>query len=210
MRSVAHIRLISTCLLVVPCVLAAQTVAIPDKIDSKDFDPATLLWFQEPAKQWEDALPVGNGRLGAMVYGGVEEERIQLNEDTYWSGGPYSTVVEGGYKHLPEIQKLLFEGEPLKAHKLFGRHLMGYPVEQMKYQSMGALHLFYEKDREYSSYKRWLDLSTGITGSSYVIDGVTYSREVLSSHPDQVIAIRLTASNPGMISFVVRAKMSSY
>jgi alpha-L-fucosidase 2 len=136
-----------------------------------------------------------------MVYGGVEEERIQLNEDTYWSGGPYSTVVEGGYKQLPEIQKLLFEGEPIKAHKLFGRYLMGYPVEQMKYQSMGALHLFYEKDRQYSNYRRWLDLSTGITGSSYVIDGVTYTREVLSSHPDQVIAIRLTASKPSMISF---------
>jgi alpha-L-fucosidase 2 len=110
-------------------------------------------------------------------------------------------VVKGGYKYLPEIQKLLFHGEPLKAHKLFGRHLMGYPVEQMKYQSMGALHLFFEKDREYSDYKRWLDLSTGITGTSYVIDGVTYTREVLSSHPDQVIAIRLTASEPGMISF---------
>jgi len=110
MRSVAHILLISTCLLVIPCVLAAQTGAIPDKIDSKDFDPATLLWHTEPAEKWENALPVGNGRLGAMVYGGVEEERIQLNEDTYWSGGPYSTVVEGGYKHLPEIQKLLFDG----------------------------------------------------------------------------------------------------
>ena len=208
MRSVAYIRLISTCLLVIPCALAAQTGAIPDKIDSKDFDPATLLWYQEPAKQWEDALPVGNGRLGAMVYGGVEEERIQLNEDTYWSGGPYSTVVEGGYKYLPEIQQLLFDGKPIKAHKLFGRHLMGYPVEQMKYQSMGALHLFYEKDREYSSYKRWLDLSTGITGSSYVIDGVTHTREVLSSHPDQVIAIRLTASKPGMISFEVEMRGS--
>jgi len=201
MRLLAFIQLISTCLLVFPGVLAAQTGAIPDKIDSKDFDPATLLWYQEPAKQWEDALPVGNGRLGAMVYGGVEEERIQLNEDTYWSGGPYSTVVEGGYKYLPEVQKLLFDGEPLKAHKLFGRHLMGYPVEQMKYQSMGALHLFYEKGRQYSNYKRWLDLSTGITGTSYVIDGVTYTREVLSSHVDQVIAIRLTASEPGMISF---------
>ena len=86
MRSVAYIQLISTCLLVIPCALAAQTGAIPEKIDSKDFDPATLLWYQEPAKQWEDALPVGNGRLGAMVYGGVGEERIQLNEDTYWSG----------------------------------------------------------------------------------------------------------------------------
>ena len=201
MRFVTYILLIGSCLLATPGALVADTGNLPDKIDKNDFDPATLIWHTEPAEEWENALPVGNGRLGAMVYGGVEEERIQLNEDTYWSGGPYSTVVEGGYKHLPEIQKLLFEGEPLRAHKLFGRHLMGYPVEQMKYQSMGVLHLFYEKDRQYSGYKRWLDLSTGITGSSYVIDGVTYTREVLSSHPDQVIAISLTASKPGMISF---------
>ena len=177
MRLATNTLLISTCLLVTPLVLVAQTGDIAEKIDKRDFDPATLLWHREPAKQWEDALPVGNGRLGAMVYGGVGEERIQLNEDTYWSGGPYNTVVKGGYKHLPEIQQLLFDGEPIKAHKLFGRHLMGYPVEQMKYQSMGALHLFYEKDREYSKYKRWLDLSTGIAGFSYVIDGVTYSRK---------------------------------
>ena len=201
MRLATYILLISSCLLTAPSVLVADTGNFPSQIDNNDFDPATLLWYTEPAEEWENALPIGNGRLGAMVYGGVEEERIQLNEDTYWSGGPYSTVVKGGYKHLPEVQQLLFDGEPIKAHKLFGRHLMGYPVEQMKYQSMGALHLFYEKDREYSSYKRWLDLSTGITGSSYVIDGVTYTREVLSSHPDQVIAIRLTASKPGMISF---------
>ena len=201
MRLATYILLISSCLLAAPGDLVADTGNIPDKIDKNDFDPATLIWHTEPADIWENALPVGNGRLGAMVYGGVEEERIQLNEDTYWSGGPYSTVVEGGYKHLPEIQQLLFDGKPIKAHKLFGRQLMGYPVEQMKYQSMGALHLFYEKDREYSNYKRWLDLSTGVTGSSYVIDGVTYTREVLSSHPDQVIAIRLTASEPGSISF---------
>ncbi len=201
MRSVTYILLISICLLATPSAGLAQAEDLPQKIDKNDFDPATLLWYQEPAKEWEDAMPVGNGRLGAMVYGGVEEERIQLNEDTYWSGGPYSTVVEGGHEYLPEIQKLLFDGEPIKAHKLFGRHLMGYPVEQMKYQSMGALHLFYEKDRQYSNYKRWLDLSTGIAGSSYVTDGVTYTREVLSSHVDQTIAIRLTASEPGMISF---------
>jgi len=208
MRLLTYILLISTCLLTVPPVLVADTGDLPDKIDKKDFDPATLIWHREPAGIWEDALPVGNGRLGAMVYGGVEEERIQLNEDTYWSGGPYNSVVEGGYKSLPEIQKLLFEGEPIKAHKLFGRHLMGYPVEQMKYQSMGALHLFYETDRQYSNYKRWLDLSTGVTGSSYVIDGVTYTREVLSSFVDQVIAIRLTSSKPGMISFEVEMRGS--
>ena len=114
MRSVTCILLISTCLSVTPSAGIAQAEGLSKKIDTKNFDPATLLWYQAPADQWENALPVGNGRLGAMVYGGVEEERIQLNEDTYWSGGPYSAVVEGGSKYLPEIQKLLFDGEPIK------------------------------------------------------------------------------------------------
>jgi alpha-L-fucosidase 2 len=179
----------------------AQEINISDKIDKKDFDPTTLMWFTDEAEKWEDALPIGNGRLGAMVFGGVNEEQIHLNEDTYYSGGPYSTVVKGAYKALPEIQKLLFAGEPIKAHKLFGRNLLGYPVEQMKYQSMGALHLFYGEDLKHTNYKRWLDLSSGIAGTSYVIDGVSYTREVISSHVDQTIAIRLIASQPGMISF---------
>jgi alpha-L-fucosidase 2 len=159
------------------------------------------MWYSKPAEEWEKALPVGNGRLGAMVFGGIKEERIQLNEDTYWSGGPYSTVVKGGYKVLPKIQKLIFEGKPIEAHKLFGRHLMGYPVEQQKYQSLANLHLFFNEDQESENYKRWLDLSEGITGVEYTINGVTYLREVFSSHIDQTIAIRLTASEPGMISF---------
>ncbi|MBT87752.1 MAG: alpha-L-fucosidase, partial [Gammaproteobacteria bacterium] len=170
-------------------------------IVKKSFNPSTLMWYSKPAEEWEKALPVGNGRLGAMVFGGIKEERIQLNEDTYWSGGPYSTVVKGGYKVLPKIQKLIFEGKPIEAHKLFGRHLMGYPVEQQKYQSLANLHLFFNEDQESENYKRWLDLSEGITGVEYTINGVTYLREVFSSHIDQTIAIRLTASEPGMISF---------
>ena len=172
-----------------------------ENISTKSFDPSSFMWYTKPAEVWEEALPIGNGRLGAMVFGGVKEEKIQLNEDTYWSGGPYSTVVKGGYKVLPEIQKLLFDGKPLEAHKLFGRHLMGYPVEQQKYQSLANLHLFFDKNQEPKNYVRWLDLSTGISGVEYTINGVTYLREIFSSYVDQTIAIRLTASEPGMISF---------
>ena len=95
-------------------------------------DPTTVVWSTHPADKCENAYPVGNGRLGAMVFGKTDEEQVQINEDTYWSGGPYSTVVKGGFKALPEIQKLVFEGDLKKAHILFGRSLMGYPVEQMK------------------------------------------------------------------------------
>ena len=174
---------------------------VAKSISNKSFNPATLLWHKKPAVKWENAYPVGNGRLGAMIYGGIKEEKIQLNEDTYWTGGPYSTVVKGGYKELPKIQKLIFEGKPLEAHKIFGRHLMGYPVEQQKYQALANLHLFFNEDLEVENYKRWLDLSEGIAGVEYTVDGITYLREVLSSHVDQTIAIRLTASKPGMINF---------
>jgi alpha-L-fucosidase 2 len=170
-------------------------------IDKREFDPSTLLWYQSPATAWEEALPVGNGRLGAMVFGKNGEERIQLNDDTYWSGGPYSTVVKDGYKKLPEIQKDIFEGRPLEAHKLFGRYLMGYPVEQQKYQSLADLIIKFANEKDVTEYKRWLDLKTGVTSVKYKVNGVTYQREVFASVPDQTIAIRITADRPGSISF---------
>ncbi len=181
--------------------LNAQQTGQSKDIDNKSFNTATLLWYTTPAKVWEEALPVGNGRLGAMVFGKNAEERIQLNEETYWSGGPYSTVVKGGYKVLPDIQKMIFEGNPVGAHKLFGRSLMGYPVEQMKYQGIGNLHLFFENEKEVTGYKRWLDLETGITSVEYTANGVKFHREVFSSAPDQVIVVRITADKPSSISF---------
>jgi alpha-L-fucosidase 2 len=179
----------------------AQNISLPSAINQKQIDPATLMWYESPAENWEEALPVGNGRLGAMVFGNFGEERIQLNEETYWSGGPYSTVVEGGAEVLPEIQKLLFAGKPVEAHRLFGRHLMGYPVEQQKYQSLANLHLFFDQQEEVSAYKRWLDLETGISGVEYTAGDIRYRREVIASAPGQVILVRLTASKPGSISF---------
>ncbi len=165
------------------------------------FDPSYTLWYEQPAKEWEEALPVGNGRLGAMIFGKYDEERIQINEETYWSGGPYSTVVEGGYKVLPVIQEYIFNGEPLKAHKLFGRYLMGYPVEQQKYQSTANLHIFFDNESEITDYKRWLDLKTGIVHVEYSAGGILYKREVFSSSPGQAIIIRLSADRKNKISF---------
>ncbi len=175
-------------------------------IMDKDFNPATTIWFSSPATKWDEAIPVGNGRLGAMVFGTVEEERIQLNENTNWSGGPYSTVVKGGYKVLPEIQKLVFSERYLEAHNLFGRNLMGYPVEQQKYQSLANLHVFLPHTGKATDYQRRLDLETGVTSVSYEVDGVKYHREVFSSAPDQAIVVRLTASKPGSLSFTANLR----
>jgi len=141
-----------------------------------------------------------------MVFGKHGEERIQLNEETFWSGGPYSTVVKGGAKVLPQIQKLIFEGKPLEAHKLFGRHLMGYPVEQMKYQCIGNLHLFFEDEAEVTDYKRWLDLETATTSVEYKAHGIKYRRDIVASAPDQMILVRLTADKPGQISLRVQLR----
>lgn len=181
--------------------LMAQQLGIAEAIDAKKMNPATVMWFSKPASKWEEALPIGNGRLGAMVYGGVDEAVIQLNEETYWSGGPYSTVKKGGHEKLKEIQKLVFEEKMLQAHNLFGRYLMGYPVEQMKYQSLANLHLQFGFGKDFTNYKRWLDLETGITGVNFTANGVQYHQEYFSTVPHQVIAMRIEASQPGSISF---------
>lgn len=179
----------------------SQSEDVSERIDKQTFNTGSVLWYDQPASEWEQALPVGNGRLGAMVFGKHGEERVQLNEETLWSGGPYSSVVKGGAKVLPKIQKLIFEGKPIEAHKLFGRHLMGNPVEQMKYQCIANLHLFFEDEEKVTDYKRWLDLETAATCVEYKAHGIKYRRDILASAPDQVITIRLTAGKPGQISF---------
>ncbi len=173
----------------------------PDNINT-----TTLLWYKHPADRWENALPVGNGRLGAMVFGRTDEEKIQFNEETYWTGGPYNQTVKGGYKYLPEIQKLIFDGKYIKAHKMFGRYLMGYPVEQMKYQSFGDLIIRFSNKGEVKNYLHRLDLDKAIVTTSYEQNGVNYKREVFVTPVDQVIVVRITADKPGSISFVANLR----
>ena len=169
-------------------------------------DPTTILWYTHPADKWENALPLGNGRLGAMVFGRTDEEEVPLNEDTYWSGGPYATTVRGGHEALPEIRRLIFEGHLVAAHRLFGRHLMGYPVEQQKYQSLGSLVLRFEAKGEVSDYRHQLDLDTALVTTSYARGGIRYQREALVSPVDQVLVLRLSADRPGAISFVAQLR----
>ncbi len=199
MKNSIWLSLFFTCFSISPGI--AQRNNLFEHIENKRFNPSTFMWYAKPAQKWDEALPIGNGRLGAMVFGKYGEERIQLNEETYWSGGPYSTVVKNGYKVLPEIQQLVFAGKYLEAHNLFGRNLMGYPVEQQKYQSLANLHLFFKNEDSVSDYKRCLDLENGISSVIYTAKGVRFQRDVFASTPDQVIVIRLTASKPGSISF---------
>ena len=169
-------------------------------------DRATLVWYTHPADKWENALPLGNGRLGAMVFGRTDEEEIQLNEDSYWSGGPYSTTTQGGFQALPEIRRLLFDGQLVRAHRLFGRRLMGYPVEQQKYQSLGSLVLKLDASGELRDYRHELDLNTAVVTTTYTRGGVRFRREVFVTPVDQLIVVRLSADAPGAISFVAQLR----
>ncbi len=162
---------------------------------------ASTLWYDEPASSWNEALPVGNGRLGAMVFGGIGRERIQLNEETLWSGGPYDPVVAGAHEALPEIRRHLFDGDFQRAHDLFGRTMMGVPYEMMKYQPFADLWLDFEGHEGATEYSRELDLGAGVARVTYVVDGVTHVREVFSSAVDQVVVVRMSADRPGAVTF---------
>ena len=164
-------------------------------------DTSLRLWYREPAAVWNEALPIGNGRLGAMVFGGIANETIQLNEETLWSGGPYDPVVPGAHKALGEIQRLLFAGDIPAAHDLFGRAMMGRPYEQMKYQPLGNLRLSFPGHEQATGYQRELDLDGAVARVSYRVGGTRFVREVFASAVDQVIVVRLTADRPGAISF---------
>ena len=163
--------------------------------------PSTTLWFRQPASEWNRALPVGNGRLGAMIFGGTGQEHIQLNEETLWTGGPYDPVVKGASAALPEIRRLLFAGDVPRAHDLFGRTMMGVPYEQMKYQPLGDVYITFPGHDSVTRYRRELLLDSAIARVSYDVNGVTYTREVFASAPDQAIVIRLSASQPGALTF---------
>jgi alpha-L-fucosidase 2 len=185
----------------IPVIVAAALVLMAAPAQAQEGRASRLqLWYDEPAASWNHALPVGNGRLGAMVFGGVERERIQLNEETLWSGGPYDPVVEGAHEALPEIRGYLCEGDFERAHDLFGRTMMGVPYEMMKYQPFADLWLDFPDHEGATEYRRELDLAEGVARVSYVVDGVTYRREVFSSAVDQVVAIRITADHPGAIT----------
>jgi len=167
--------------------------------DSTDWGDLKL-WYEAPAKEWNEALPVGNGRLGAMVFGTTERERIQFNEETLWSGGPYDASISGGAEVLAEIQKHVFNKNYMMAHKLFGRHLMGWPIEQQKYQPFGDLYLNFPGHEEVSEYTRELDLDQAIARVTYRVGDTKYTREVFSSPVDQVIIVRVSADKPGKIN----------
>ncbi len=165
------------------------------------------LWYKQPAQQWVEALPVGCGRLGAMVFGGVQTDHIQFNEDTLWTGKPHDYAHKGAVKYLSQIRQLLFDGQQKKAEDLAFKHFMSEPHRQKAYQPCGDLHLSFPGHENASRYRRELDLDTAIATTTYRVNGIVFKREVFASYPAQVIVIHLSASEPGHIA--VHAALSS-
>ena len=160
-----------------------------------------MIWLCTAASQWDHAFPVGNGRMGAMVFGTVNRERIQLNEETLWMGGPQDTDNPEARAALPEVRRLLFAGQPREAYALAERKLMGKPWRLESYQSLADLRLNFDHEGEVTDYQRSLDLDSAVARVTYRLDGVRYTREVFASHPDRVIVVRLTVDRPGALTF---------
>ena len=161
------------------------------------------LWYRQPATKWVQALPIGNGRLGAMVFGGVEQARIQLNEDTLWAGGTFQRDRVGAHEHLAKARQLIFDGKYRDAQAIMQRQFMGKRIAPRSYQTLGDLRLESAKPAEVTHYRRDLDLDTAIARVAYQSGGATFTREVFASPIDQVIVVRLACDQPGRLTFGV-------
>ena len=160
--------------------------------------PLTL-WYRQPARRWVEASVIGNGRLGGMVWGGVTRERIDLNEDTLWSGEPYDNLNTNGLAALPQIRALLLAGKNSEAQALVEQKMNGQ--YNQCYQPLGDLQVDFPLAGEVNNYRRELDLETAIARTTFEHDGATFTREVFASHPGQAIVVRLSCDKPGRVSF---------
>ncbi|MCS3808681.1 alpha-L-fucosidase 2 [Xanthomonas arboricola] len=164
---------------------------------------ALQLWYREPANEWVEALPVGNGRLGAMVWGGIAHERLQLNEDTLYAGGPYDSTSPEGLAALPQVRALIFAGRYAEAEQLADAKLLSRPLKQMPYQPLGDLLLDFDRADGISEYRRQLDLDTALATTSFRSGGALHRREVFVSAQSQCIVVRLSCDRPRAISLRV-------
>ncbi len=215
-----HSLLVSGCLWITIASTQAATPALDRSNINADWeDRATLsgesaaapsgrhtLWYRQPAKVWEEALPLGNGRLGAMVFGGVTDERLQLNEDTLWDGYPLDTSNPDAFKALPQVRKLLFEGKNKEAEALAGGNMMGRPAGVRPYQSLGEVLMETPAGAPVSAYRRTLDVTTAVATVAYTQNGTAFTRELFASAPAGAIVARFTASKPKSINFRLTLK----
>ena len=158
------------------------------------------LAYDKPAEKWTEALPIGNGRIGAMVFGGTEEERLQINEGTLWGGGPHDYTNPDAYTHLEEIRGLIFAGKVDDAEKLSAT-MMGQPKLLMPYQPFCDIRLHFPGHGQTTQYRRELHLDDALAETTYRVGSIDFRREAFISYPDQVLVVRITASQPGQLTF---------
>ena len=161
-----------------------------------------LLWYDKPATHWLQALPIGNSHLGAMIYGDVKTEEIQLNEETFWSGSPYYNNSPESKAHLQEVRQLIFEGKEKEAHALIDQYFIKGP-HGMRFLPVGSVKLAFHRKDNTSNYRRQLNLGTALATTQYTLDGVTYRRTCFASQADNAIIVRIEASEKGALSFNV-------
>lgn len=206
------------CILIFLIVVAARPVFGQGQTDREDASNNLVLWYNQPAADWNEALPIGNGHMGAMVYGGISQERLQLNESTIWTGRPRSYAHPGAVKYLGEIREMLQEmrrceraGDTkkarewqLKAEDLAMREFMSIPLREASYEPMGELYIDFSDHTQVDNYRRTLDLKNALVTVSYENQGVRYTRESFASHPDKCIVTRVSADKPGAVSCMIR------
>jgi len=180
--------------------LVFMTSCTPDKMINQN----VKLWYNKPASIWEEALPIGNGRLGAMVYGIPSVDTIQFNEDTFWAGGPDTLTKSGTYKVLPEIRNLVFQGKYKEAADLTNEKFIGPSL--MPYLPMGDVIINMKGHEHFTNYRRELDLRTAIAKTEYEVEGTKFIREVFSSPVDQAIIIHLETKGKQKLNFAVSFK----
>ena len=185
----------------IPAIAAApRQTPRPAQPPVEPSESALTLWYRQPAAQWVEALPVGNGRLGAMVFGGIEHERLQLNEDTLWAGGPYDPSHAAAREALPRVRTLIAAGAFAEAERLIMDQVIARPPREMPYQTVGDVTITMAGGASATDYRRSLDLDTAIARTSFSVGNIRYAREVFASPVDQVVVCRLTASDPGAAS----------
>nr|WP_294930178.1 glycoside hydrolase family 95 protein [uncultured Flavobacterium sp.] len=158
------------------------------------------LWYDKPATIWNEALPLGNGRLGAMVFGDPAVERLQLNEETIWAGSPNSNAHAKSIEALPKVRQLVFEGKFDEAQTLATQDIMSQTNDGMPYQTFGSAYISFPGHQKYTNYYRDLDIENATAKVKYTVNGVEFTREILTSFSDQVIVVKLSASQPGQIT----------
>ena len=178
-----------------PGIIAQPTAAAPN-----------VLWYNTPAQKWEQALPIGNGRLGAMVYGQPARERLQLNDITVWGGAPQPDADRAdAYKSLPELRRLLREGKYAEAERFANANFNGPAPYKASYQMLGDLNFEFQLPAgAVANYRRWLDIDSAVAGVEFTAGGVKFAREIFSSAPDGVLVQRLTSSVKGGLNFTMR------